>query len=377
MSVDHQADINKRKKAIVRTSIIGVLANFLLAAFKALVGILSNSIAIILDAVNNLSDMMSSIVTLVGVHIGDKAPDKKHPMGHGRYEYLSTAIIAVIIMYIGVTAFIESIKKIISPDEANYTSVTFVIVSVAIIVKILVGIYFRKVGKRVDSDSLRASGTDALFDSIVSTATLVAAIIFLTTGVAIEAYLAAAISLLIVYSGYKMLRGIFSVIVGERADPELSKQIKTEIKSLKGVEGAFDLILHDYGPNMTFMSVNIEVEETISAREIDDISREIRRLVFYKHHIYVNSVGIYSINTKDEEINVIYRRVKDILSHYEHVVQMHGFHVDRQKKEISFDVVIGFGMKNRRGYYLRIKRHLHAVFPKYKINIAMDIDYAD
>ena len=245
MSVDHQADINKRKKAIVRTSIIGVLANFLLAAFKALVGILSNSIAIILDAVNNLSDMMSSIVTLVGVHIGDKAPDKKHPMGHGRYEYLSTAIIAVIIMYIGVTAFIESIKKIISPDEANYTSVTFVIVSVAIIVKILVGIYFRKVGKRVDSDSLRASGTDALFDSIVSTATLVAAIIFLTTGVAIEAYLAAAISLLIVYSGYKMLRGIFSVIVGERADPELSKQIKTEIKSLKGVEGAFDLILHD------------------------------------------------------------------------------------------------------------------------------------
>ena len=377
MSVDHQADINKRKKAIVRTSIIGVLANFLLAAFKALVGILSNSIAIILDAVNNLSDMMSSIVTLVGVHIGDKAPDKKHPMGHGRYEYLSTAIIAVIIMYIGVTAFIESIKKIISPDEANYTSVTFIIVSVAIIVKILVGIYFRKVGKRVDSDSLRASGTDALFDSIVSTATLVAAIIFLTTGVAIEAYLAAAISLLIVYSGYKMLRGIFSVIIGERADPELSKQIKTEIKSLKGVEGAFDLILHDYGPNMTFMSVNIEVEETISAREIDDISREIRRLVFYKHHIYVNSVGIYSINTKDEEINAIYRRVKDILSHYEHVVQMHGFHVDRQKKEISFDVVIGFGMKNRRGYYLRIKRHLHAVFPKYKINIAMDIDYAD
>ena len=101
MSVDHQADINKRKKAIVRTSIVGILANFLLAAFKALVGFLSNSIAIILDAVNNLSDMLSSIVTLVGVHIGDKAPDKKHPMGHGRYEYLSTAIIAVIIMYIG------------------------------------------------------------------------------------------------------------------------------------------------------------------------------------------------------------------------------------------------------------------------------------
>ena len=377
MSVDHQADINKRKKAIVRTSIVGILANFLLAGFKALVGFLTNSIAIILDAVNNMSDMMSSIVTLVGVHIGDKAPDKKHPMGHGRYEYLSTAIIAVIIMYIGFTALIESIKKIIFPETANYDIASLIIVTAAVVVKIFLGIYFRKVAKRVDSDSLRASGIDALFDSIVSAATLLAAIIFLTTGVAIEAYLAALISLLIVYSGYKMLRGIFSVIAGERADPQLSQQIKTEIKALKGVEGAFDLILHDYGPNMTFMSVNIEVEETISAREIDDISREIRRLVFYHHHIYVNSVGIYSINTRDEEINRIYHRVKDILSHYEHVQQMHGFHVDRKKKEISFDIVIGFGIKNRRGYYLRIKRHLHEVFPKYKINIAMDMDYAD
>ena len=355
MSVDHQADIAKRAKLIVKTSIIGIIANLFLAGFKAVVGLLSNSIAIVLDAINNLSDMMSSIVTLIGVRIGNKAPDKKHPMGHGRYEYLSTAIIAVIIMYIGVTALIESIKKIITPEEANYSIISL----------------------EADSDSLRASGTDALFDSVVSAATLVAAVVFLTTGIAIEAYLAAGISLLILRSGYKMLREIFSIIAGERADSELSKQIKAEVKSIKGVEGAFDLILHDYGPNMTFMSVNIEVEETVSAREIDDISREIRRIIFHKHHNYVNSVGIYSINTQDEEVNAIYRRTKDVLSHYEHVQQMHGFHVDRKKKEISFDIVIGFGVKNRRDYYLRIKRHLHDVFPKYKINIAMDIDYAD
>lgn len=376
MSVDHQADIEKRTKLIAKTSIIGIIANLFLAGFKAVVGLLSNSIAIILDAVNNLSDMMSSIVTLAGVHIGNKAPDKKHPMGHGRYEYLSTAIIAVIIMYIGVTALIESVKKIITPEEADYSTISLVIVGVAVVVKIALGIYFDRVAKKADSDSLRASGVDALLDSVVSAATLVAALVFLTTGIAVEAYLAAVISLLILRSGFNMIREIFSVIAGERADPELSKQIKQEIKAVKGVEGAFDLILHDYGPNMTFMSVNIEVEETVSAREIDDISREIRRIIFYKHHIYVNSVGIYSINTQDEEINAIYRRTKDVLTHYEHVQQIHGFHVDRKKKEISFDIVIGFGTKNRRDYYLRIKRHLHDVFPKYKINIAMDIDYA-
>ena len=372
-----ETEIAKRQKVIIRTSIVGIVGNFFLAAFKAFVGILTNSIAIILDAVNNFSDMLSSIVTIVGILLANKAPDRRHPMGHGRYEYLSTAVIAIIIIYIGITAIKESINKIINPDDVTYNALLIIIVAVAVIVKIFIGLYFRKTAKKVDSDSLKASGTDALFDSIISFATIISAVIYLTTGFKTEAYLATIISVLIIRSGLMMLREIFSVIAGERVSPELSKNIKKSVREVPGVKGAFDLMIHDYGTQMIFCSLNIEVEESLTAREIDDISREVRRKVFYGYHIYISSVGIYSINTESEEINKMYRRVKELLSHYDHVIQMHGFHVDEKKREISFDVVLSFDVKNRRAYYLAIKRHLRKTFPKYSINIALDSDYSD
>lgn len=372
-----ETEIAKRQKVIIRTSIVGIVGNFFLAAFKAFVGILTNSIAIILDAVNNFSDMLSSIVTIVGILLANKAPDRRHPMGHGRYEYLSTAVIAIIIIYIGITAIKESIDKIINPEDVTYNALSITIVAVAVIVKIFIGLYFRKTAKKVDSDSLKASGTDALFDSIISFATIISAVIYLTTGFKTEAYLATIISVLIIRSGLMMLREIFSVIAGERVSPELSNNIKKSVREVPGVKGAFDLMIHDYGTQMIFCSLNIEVEESLTAREIDDISREVRRKVFYGYHIYISSVGIYSINTESEEINKMYRRVKELLSHYDHVIQMHGFHVDEKKREISFDVVLSFDVKNRRAYYLAIKRHLRKTFPKYSINIALDSDYSD
>jgi len=372
-----ETEIAKRQKVIIRASIVGIVGNFFLTAFKAFVGILTNSIAIILDAVNNFSDMLSSIVTIVGILLANKAPDRRHPMGHGRYEYLSTAVIAIIIIYIGITAIKESIDKIINPDDVTYNALSITIVAVAVIVKIFIGLYFRKTAKKVDSDSLKASGTDALFDSIISFATIISAVIYLTTGFKTEAYLATIISVLIIRSGLMMLREIFSVIAGERVSPELSKNIKKSVREVPGVKGAFDLMIHDYGTQMIFCSLNIEVEESLTAREIDDISREVRRKVFYGYHIYISSVGIYSINTESEEINKMYRRVKELLSHYDHVIQMHGFHVDEKKREISFDVVLSFDVKNRRAYYLAIKRHLRKTFPKYSINIALDSDYSD
>lgn len=372
-----ETEIAKRQKVIIRASIVGIVGNFFLTAFKAFVGILTNSIAIILDAVNNFSDMLSSIVTIVGILLANKAPDRRHPMGHGRYEYLSTAVIAIIIIYIGITAIKESIDKIINPDDVAYNALSITIVAVAVIVKIFIGLYFRKTAKKVDSDSLKASGTDALFDSIISFATIISAVIYLTTGFKTEAYLATIISVLIIRSGLMMLREIFSVIAGERVSPELSKNIKKSVREVPGVKGAFDLMIHDYGTQMIFCSLNIEVEESLTAREIDDISREVRRKVFYGYHIYISSVGIYSINTESEEINKMYRRVKELLSHYDHVIQMHGFHVDEKKREISFDVVLSFDVKNRRAYYLAIKRHLRKTFPKYSINIALDSDYSD
>ena len=185
----------ERQKTIVKTSVLGIVANVLLAAFKALVGIISHSVAITLDAVNNITDATASVVTIIGTKIAGKEPNKKHPFGYGRIEYITAMVIAVIVLYAGITALIESIKKIIDPVSPDYSLISIIIISVAVVVKIVLGLYVKSVGKRVKSDSLVNSGQDALLDAVISVTTVIAAILYVTTGISTEAYLGAVISL--------------------------------------------------------------------------------------------------------------------------------------------------------------------------------------
>ena len=367
----------KRHRKIIATSILGILANLLLAVAKVIVGLLSHSIAIVLDAVNNFSDMLSSVVTIIGSVFSHRLPDRKHPMGHGRSEYLSAAIIGILILYIGFTALIESVKKIITPETPNYSTATLIIVALAIIVKIILGFYVKYVGKKVDSAALVASGTDAHYDVIISIGTLVAAIIFITTGLDIEAYIALLISLFIMNSGFKILRETFSQILGERVDVKLARRIKDEIKQLDHVKGAFDLAVHDYGPDTTFASVNIEVLDTMTASEIDDLSRLIRKTIYRKCKVIITSVGVYSINTRDPEINRLYKSVKKLVLDYPGVIGMHGFSVDQKEHEIDLDVVLDFSVKNRRVEYQKIVHALKESFPNYTFEVSLDSDFSD
>ena len=218
-----------REKTIVRTSVIGIIANVLLAAFKAVVGLLSNSIAIVLDAVNNLSDAGSSLITIIGTKLAGKEPDRKHPFGYGRIEYLTAMVISGIILYAGITSLIESVKQIIHPETPDYSAVSLIIVAVAVVVKIVLGRYVRTTGEKVRSDSLVNSGKEAMLDAVISTATLVAAGIFLIFHVSLEAWLGAVISIIIIKSGIEMLRDTISPILGEQNDPELARNIKKTV----------------------------------------------------------------------------------------------------------------------------------------------------
>ena len=234
---DFTSKNNAREKTIVRTSFLGIGANVLLAAFKAFIGIVSNSIAITLDAVNNLSDAFSSVITIVGTKLAAKPADKKHPFGYGRLEYLSAMVISVIILYAGVTSLVESVKKIISPAEPEYTLPSIIILSVAVIVKIVMGLHIKSVGQKVNSDSLVASGKDAIMDSVISIATIIAAIVFIFTGFKLEAYLGLIISVMIIKAGFETMKETISEILGERASEELIKGIKESVLSVDGVLG--------------------------------------------------------------------------------------------------------------------------------------------
>ncbi len=374
------AQLNKdynRDEIIIHTSIIGIVANVFLAAFKAGVGILSNSIAVVLDAVNNLSDALSSVITIVGTKLAGKQPDKKHPMGYGRIEYLSATIISLIVLYAGVSSFIESVKKIIHPEAADYSVTSLVIIAVGVVVKVILGRYVKGVGEKVNSDSLIASGADATLDSVISASTFVAALIYMYSGISLEAWLGAAISIIIIKSGFEMLRDTISQILGERVDASFSKAIKMTVASFPEVKGAYDLVLHAYGPDTYVGSVHIEIPDTMTAGEIDKLMRDIQHKVYKEHMVIMEGISIYSINTKDDKTQEMLQTCRNIVMSQDHVLQMHGFYVDMERKTINFDVIIDFLARNREEIFGEIQDQIQDVYPDYKLDLTMDADITD
>ena len=366
-----------REKTIVRTSIIGIIANVFLAAFKAVVGLMTHSIAIVLDAVNNISDAGSSLITIVGTKLAGREPDKKHPFGYGRIEYLSAMIISVIVLYAGITSFVESVKQIIHPETPDYNTASLIIVAVAVIVKILLGRYVKGVGVRVNSDSLINSGEDATLDSVISASTLAAAAIYLIFHVSLEAWLGAVISIVIIKSGIEMLKNTISQILGEKNDPELAKSIKHTVTSFPDVQGAYDLVLNNYGPDAWNGSIHIEVPDTYSADQLDQLIRTIQMTVYQQHQVILTAVSVYSVNTRDEEIIETRNKVREIVFSHPYVTQMHGFYLRKDQKSMRFDIVISFDANDRREIFKEVISDVQKAFPDYKLQVAMDTDFAE
>ena len=377
MKIGNMERTNSRDAVIVRTSIIGILANVFLAGFKAFVGLTSNSIAIVMDAVNNLSDAASSVITIVGTKLAAKEPDRQHPFGYGRIEYLSAMVISLLVLYAGVTAFIESVKKIISPDTPDYSPAALIIVAVAVVVKIVLGRYVKHVGEQVNSDSLINSGEDATLDSIISASTLVAAGIYLIFHISLEAWLGALISLVIVKSGLEMLRDTLSKILGERVDAQLARDIKATVISYPEISGAYDLVLHNYGPDAYNGSVHIEVPDTLSADDLDKLIRKVTVEVYQKHNVILTAIGVYSINTKDPEAVAVRERVTEIVTAHPHVLQLHGFYLDKAEKTLRFDFVVSFDANDRRQVYQEVSSKVQKEYPDYTLQVTMDTDFSE
>jgi len=367
--------MKNRNAVIFRTSLVGIIGNILLAGFKAAVGLLANSIAIVLDAVNNLTDAISNVITIIGTYFTGKAPDKKHPFGYGRIEYLSTLSIGVLITYAGVTAFIESVKGIISPKTPEYSKIMFLVLIVAVFVKVFLGLFFIKRGKSAKSDSLVASGKDALSDVLISVSTIVAAGVYLIFHISLEAYLGILISCLIIKSGFEILLENISKILGEGASVDLVKAVKKTIVSHDGVNGAYDLVFNNYGQDVYIASVHIEIDDTMTANEIDLLCRHLMEDVHKEHKVFLSAIGIYSHATGDEDVIAIREKVARIALSHEHVHQIHGFYLDKERGNIRFDMVISFDEKNRPELYEHVIGDIKKEFPDYNISAGMDCDF--
>ena len=377
---NQSTDINdlaaQREKIIVRTSVIGILANVLLAAFKAFIGIASNSIAVTLDAVNNLSDALSSVITIIGAKLGAKQPDKKHPLGYGRIEYLSSMIVAAIVLYAGITSLVESIKKIIHPEAADYSTISLIIIAVAIAVKLILGAYVKKQGQKVNSGALIASGSDASFDAILSASVLASAIIFLLSGVSLEAFVGVVIAIFIIKAGIEMMIETLNDIIGQRGDLETVRGLKEVICEEEEVRGAYDVTLYNYGPNKNYASAHIELPDTMSVNDVDQITRRIQYRVFRKTGIILTGIGVYSYNTSNDEAAQMRNAVQETVLSHDWALQVHGFYVDMEKKTMRFDTVISFDI-DRKEAVQTICNEVRNMYPDYKVYVITDIDVSD
>ena len=352
------------------------MVNLVLVGFKAFVGFLSGSIAIIMDAVNNLSDALSSVITIIGTMLASRKPDRKHPYGHGRIEYISSILIAVMVILAGVASLRESWLKIKEPVSINYTAITLIVVSAGIITKFLLGRYVKKKGEELYSDALIASGMDASFDAIITFSTLVAAVIYLLFNLSLEGYLGLFISILIIKSGFEILMEGLSIIIGVRVEDELTSEIKEVINSFPGVNGAFDLVLHRYGPEQLIGSVHIAVDDDMTAREIHRLTHDISKTIFSKFNIIL-TVGIYASNNSTEMSRNMNVKLNELISSNPEILQMHGFYIDEEKKNVSFDLIFDYNVKEADMIKSNIINELKKAYPEYNYTVIIDSNYSE
>ncbi len=378
LSSNRQAALSAaaRDKIIVRTSLIGIVTNVFLAAFKAAIGLITHSIAVTLDAVNNLSDALSSVITIIGTKLAGRRPDKKHPLGHGRTEYLSAMVVSAIVLYAGLTSLIESVKKIFHPEKPEYTTVSLVIIAVAVIVKLVLGNFVKVQGRKADSQALEASGADALFDAVLSASVLASAVIFVMSGISLEAWVGVVISIFIIRSGVEMLKDTLDDIIGKRTDADLAKTIRRLIVSEPQVRGAYDLLLNNYGPGKNYGSVHMELPDTMTVDEVDVLTRRIEQKVYQETGVIMTGIGVYSYNTQNTEAAKIRNDIMRTVMSHDWVLQCHGFYADIDKKTLRFDAVMSFDIDPEEGLEI-LYREIREKYPDYQITIAPDVDLAD
>lgn len=367
------AYIEERNRVIIRTSILGITANVVLALLKALVGMATHSIAITLDAVNNFTDAGSSVITIAGTKLASKKPDKKHPWGHGRIEYLSAMLLGALVLSAGISSLIEAVRKIIDPRTPEYSSVSLILVAICVLVKIFLGRYVTAAGKRANSETLVNSGRDALMDALVSASTLAAALLYLLYGVSLEAWIGALISVLIIKTGFEMQLNTISEILGQRVDADLVRAVCRTVESFDEVYGVYDMIFHDYGPNRVNGSLHVEVDDAMTAREISDLLRRIAVKVYQEHQVQLTAIGIYSMNTKDRKAMRLREEITKIAMAHNHVLQLHGFSL--KENVVQFDIIVDFEADDPEKIRDEITAEVSAAYPELTVQAFCDADY--
>lgn len=340
----HQ-DPETREGIISGTSFLGILVNLLVASVKVILGLLASSMAIISEGINNASDALTSVLTLLGTKLAGKKPDAKHPFGYGRIEYLTSLIISGLIIITGVEMIKSSIDLIFNPKEMDITMVALLAVAISAVIKFFLGIYTIKMGKKADSSALTAVGLDCRNDSFISIVTIASAVIFLVFHISVDAYVGIFMSLLVLKTGIEILIDTIGELIGRPGEEELAKKLYREIRSCDIIMNAADMMLHNYGPEKYSGSVNVEIDHAMTVEEVYEKLHALQLKIMYEYGVTM-VFGIYAVDNDHEEVKAIRKSVGQYLLNHEHILNFHAVYLEPNTNKVYCDLVVDYELKD-------------------------------
>ena len=352
-------DYNDVEKVSVRTaygvlaSMVGIFCNVFLSIAKMVIGVLLHSVSVMADAFNNLSDAGSSIIGLVGVKMAEKPADKDHPFGHGRIEYVAALIVSFLVIEVGFTFFKDAIGKIREPEQLQFGVVSILILVLSIGVKLWLGMFNKKLGKRIDSQVMMATAADSLGDVITTTATILSIVFWKITGINIDGFVGLGVSVVVMWAGIGIAKDTLEPLIGAAVPPEEYRRIKKFVEKYDGIEGSHDLIVHNYGPGRSMASIHAEVPNDVSIEHSHEIIDRIERDA-------ANELGIFlvihmdPIEMKDEKTLLVKKETEDVIKGLDANCSIHDFRmVDGEGRiNLIFDLVVPREYSEEKGHQL-------------------------
>lgn len=367
-------DPQSREGNITATSLLGIAANVLIAAVKVIVGLIASSIAIVSEGINNASDSMTSLLTLLGTKLAGKHPDEKHPFGYGRIEYLTSLVISVIILVAGVEMLKSSIETILKPVPLKINVLSLVIVALSAVAKFALGTFTLKVGKKQESGALIGVGIDSRNDAFISVITIISALVFLIFDFSIDAYAGILMSLFILKAGLEVLRGTVNDLLGRPGDEQLAARLYQLIRSTDGVLNAADMMLHCYGPDRYSGSVNVEMDHEKTVGEVYSILHALQLKIMHEEKVTM-VFGIYAVDNDHEDVRTLRKHIGAFIAENEHIRSLHAVYLEPDSRKIYCDFVVDYKLRDWDALKAEFLDYMKKDYPENEIELTIETDY--
>lgn len=371
------SNLETRGKYGMLSSATGIVVNILLSIVKLVIGIIANSISIISDALNNITDVGSSVVTMIGFKISQKKIDKDHPWGHGRMEYITAFIVDIIILMVGFELLKSSIDKIIHPELPAVNNVTIIILVIAVLTKLWLFLFYKKIAKTIDSNAIKGNAYDSISDSVSTLVVLISAIVAKLCGISIDGYASLIVSVFILFTGYKAIKETVDLLLGMKPDPEFIKDIEEEAKKYDMISGIHDIMVHDYGPGRKIVSFHAEVPADEDICKVHDIIDQMEQDLFEKFNC-ITTIHMDPIVVDNKEINDMRDFTEKIVKELNPEFSIHDFRMTDGGKRVNliFDLVVPRDKEYDKEEIIKnVQQKIHEKDKKYFAVIKVETSY--